>query len=273
MRKLLIACGVLAAGVAAAEVGSIIGSFQMNAFSGTYRWCFGADRDETFVYAVDYDIFTGDDYLIARDTSGNLARLVPISGVGGWWKSYGDRSHLGAGYMAVADFGDMLTINKTSGSIVSSFRAAQGDSFFWDGSYYYCSRHGYAGVFDRFTSTGSAAGAWTASGWPAAMTGISGCGYSSYACGAGGRYLVATAQLSSEPSCIIDINTGSLLATWALNYIEGAVCGPAHPRSYGESYWVIKIIVDSFYAVQVDINGRHVGVVPASVGKIKALYR
>jgi hypothetical protein len=273
MRSILLACGLMAAAVAAADVGSIISSFRMNVHSGTYRWCFGMDRDDAYVYAVDYDIVTGDDYLVVRGPGGALARTVLLSGVGGWWKSYADSSHLGAAYITVADFGDVLTIDKGTGSIVSSFRAPQGDSFFWEGSYYYCARHGSAGVFDLFTPSGGSAGTWTASGWPAAMTGITGCAYSPYAKDAQGRYLVATGMLGSEPSCIIDIDTGSLVATWPLGFAEGAVGGVAQPRSYGHSYWVLKIVNDSFWALQVDIGGRYVGVAPASVGKIKALYR
>ncbi len=273
MRKVLIAWSVLAAGAAAADVGSVINSFRMNAYSGTYRWCFGMARDEAYVYAVDFDLFTSEDYLIVRGPTGNLVRAVPVPGVGGSGRSFADNSHLGAGYMAVCDFGYLLTMDKKTGYTISSFGVNRADGFFWYGPYYYFARYRSPGVFDIYTSTGSSAGSWRASGWPAAITELSGCGYSPYACGAEGRYLVATAFESYEPSCIIDIGTGSLLATWALGASEGAVCGPAYPRTYGEAYWIIKIMTGSFYALQVDIGGRYVGVAPASVGKIKALYR
>jgi hypothetical protein len=241
--------------------------------SGTYSWSFGLARDDRYVYGFSINVIYSDDYLVAREPTGSLVRVVHMPGIGGYWQSFADNSHLGTAYLAVCDDGELLTVEKTTGSVVSRFYVRRQQAFFWDGSYYVFARYQSPGVFDRFTSSGGAAGTWTAAGWPAAITSLGGCGYSPYACDAEGDYLVASSNDSREPSCIIDLATGSLVATWAFGYCEGAVCGAAYPGTYGDTYWVLKLRGSSFYAFQIDIDGRHIGVAPASVGKIKALYR
>ncbi|MGD8719576.1 MAG: hypothetical protein PVH29_12250 [Candidatus Zixiibacteriota bacterium] len=74
------------------------------------------------------------------------------------------------------------------------------------------------------------------------------------------------------------MDTGSVVATWLKSFHNwgSAVCGDAAPSSYGASLWGLSYDWDTdvFTVYQTDIDARGAtNVVPASVGKIKAIYR
>lgn len=271
MKRAIFLLMLCAATAGYAEVGSVISSFRAGT-SSTYKGFFGMARDTNYVYYVHYDVIYYDDYIRVRGPEGGRVRDVQIN-IGAWpWSA--DSAHLGEGYLTLYGPTKIMVVDKTTGSTVTSFTAYGYQGCCWDGVYYYtAAREG--GTFYRYTSYGSSVGSWRPKGWPAALTNVGGCGFSRYACNAEGRYLVASPSRSDQPYCTIDIDTGSLVATWNMSRSSrGGACGLAHPRSYGDSYWVmLHVFGNTYWVYQVDIDGRRIGVVPASVGKIKALHR
>lgn len=269
----------LAAG-AFGEIGSVISSYWLG--FGKPGLCLGVYRDASYVYGVVYN-----PNVLRRFTpSGSFIDSVPLARI--IYPRGADHCHLGGGYLCICDeYRHLHFVNKSTGSTVSSFTAAGAGSgemanVFWDGVYYYVAGEYSKGRFNRYTASGAYAGLWVATGWPSSMAGTGGAAYSNIANYAAGDYLVASTYYWTPycPSCIIDIDTGSLVATWDLPPLypisiraSGAVCGPAYPPKYGAAYWVGCFTMDGTKMFQVDIGGRSSAVTPASVGKVKAIYR
>lgn len=259
------------------HVGSIISSFTL-ATSAFNTW--GVYRDGSYVYAV------------MRPSAGNcvVTRRNPTSG--SVLASYGcgarftprgeDHTHLGKGYLSVCDATSnrLRIINTATGSTVLSF-AAGGTGYpmnvMWDGQYYYTNGYTNKGMLWRYTTTGSSAGTWTATGWPGTMGSMGGCGYATVANGAKGQYLIADSFGSAQPMCIINIATGSLIKTWSTwtSNGQGLTVGPGLPSSWGGTSWTTWYNFFGTYKVclQIDIGATGSAVAPASVGKVKAIYR
>lgn len=281
MRLLIYTVSVAAVAAGAfADIGSVISSYYL-AF-GEPGLCFGVYRDASYVYGV-----VRNPHVLRRFTpSGSFIDSVPLAHV--IYPRGADHCHLGAGYLCICDeYHHLRFVNITTGSTVSSFTAEGAGSgemanVFWDGVYYYVAGEYSSGLFNRYRASGVFAGLWVATGWPSRVAGTGGAAFSNIANCAQGNYLIASAYdwFTGCPSCIIDVDTGSLVATWDLPAFypfavraSGAVCGPAYPSSYGVVYWVGCFTLDGTMMLQVDVDGRCPAVTPASVGKIKAIYR
>jgi hypothetical protein len=100
--------------------------------------------------------------------------------------------------------------------------------------------------------------------------------YADCVLGVEGNYLVASTGWAPAASCIIDMDDGSLVRMWtdASPQIHSATYGKSTwPAVYGDTYWVIHTIWNGYVAWEVDLGGAHPGVEPASIGRIKAVYR
>jgi hypothetical protein len=75
------------------------------------------------------------------------------------------------------------------------------------------------------------------------------------------------------------MGTGSLVGSWPIPFSGfhlAGVCGDAYPSSYGASLWEITQNDgnNSYWVYQTDIDARGAtNVLPASLGKVKAIYR
>jgi hypothetical protein len=264
----------------APALGSIISSFVLVPKS-TDPATYGIYRDASYVYAVKYD---PPNYFIEKYTpAGSSISTIPCPGFRLGYPRDEDHTHLGSGYLCVvAGYANQVQIISTStGSTVRSWTPnPKGKPFSmnitWDGTHYYFNGPEDKGLFYRYTSTGAPAGTWTASGWPASMWACGGVGFAKSALGKSGRYLVCTSYGSWEPGCIINLDNGSCVstfATWRTNS-QGLTVGPGAPSSYGETAWMCWYNFGGAYkmALQVDLEGI-IAVTPASIGKIKAIYR
>lgn len=256
-------------------VGSLISSFYMTGSSGTYA--LGIWRDSSYVYGIIYSAST--DYLRSFTTAGSAAGSVALRGTA-TPRGAGD-CHLGGGYVAVTDATNnrVYMFNKGTGSAVTSFSttaANQEWSVMWSGTYYYTCRsyNPNSRLYYRYTSTGGSAGTWTASGYPFSY--CRGIGYTNIANSATGSYMVAGEAATTDRHAIINIANGSLVRSWSSGrggVTNGADCGTGAPTSHGTTYWVNCYVGGSLYAFQWDIDGSASSVEPASLGKVKALYR
>jgi hypothetical protein len=255
---------------AAAGVGSVISTFRLSPYTAPYAN--GINRDASYVYGVMHS-HPGMDYLYRFTAAGSFVSSVEMPNT---VRPHGaDHCHLGAGYLCIIDpgagsgyYSELYFVLKTTGSAVTSFAVFSGwfpRTVMWDGGYYYVAGVDNAGVFTMYTAAGSNAGSWKPSGWPSAMTSTGGLAYAAAANGLPGTYLVASAN-------------GSLVATFREPFVAcyGAVVGDSsRPATYGAAYWICESVSGGeLYAVEIDIRGRNeTSVLPASLGKVKAIYR
>ncbi|NIT37139.1 MAG: hypothetical protein GTN49_11690 [candidate division Zixibacteria bacterium] len=263
---------------ASADVGSVISSFPWNATPAPG----GIYRDASYVYAVVRNV-SGPEFLRRYTTAGSALGSVPLAMT---YPREGDLSHLGAAYLCVIDDDtDRLhVVNKTSGATASSFAVTgPGDKspreVAWDGTYYYVGGGVQdPGHYNLYTAAGSLARSWRPAGWPSGLTVPNALAYSSAAAGKEGHYLLASSAMYSQPNVVIDMPSGSLVASWVMpvyNGAAGAVCGvSSRPGTYRAAYWANWNSRNTWYAFEFDIGAAvNPAVLPVSLGKIKAIYR
>lgn len=91
-----------------------------------------------------------------------------------------------------------------------------------------------------------------------------------------GPYFVASAGYALRPSCITTFPGGSLVSTWHAPYPGNVAwvfyADSSIPATYGAAIW--SIMLNPRYVVEFDIHARGASsVMPASIGKVKAIYR
>lgn len=284
-RIIIVVCAAAWAASAYAGIGSVISTFYMG--YSTYRvWWYGIYRDPSLVYCLynQYNIT-----FVPRWTpSGSLVNwdkhpIYPAPEI-----KYGeaDHCHLGPGYFAF--IGDMtlwcIDLNYrltpvASFPVRSPREPWEAYNLMWDGQYYYVNCWSDYGVFNRYTPAGALVGTWAAAGWPSGVS-AGGVAFSRTFNNASGQYLLAVS--GGDRIYAFNMAGGALLGSWrippATRGHRGAVCGDAYPSSYGAALWVHYNFGTgdrpTSWAYQIDINARGAAsVLPASLGKVKALYR
>jgi hypothetical protein len=248
------AAGVLLYAVvrAFAGVGDVVSSFAWPGALNAYR-------DASYVYCV-----AGVNTLRTYTVSGSLTGTVPLAGL----TSAGDADHSpsGPGYFAVIERSSVIyEYLVSSGSFVRSITGGPntvGGGYFPGSSYVYIHVRPY--VY-RFTTAGSLVGSFLVSysAGPIAATDR----FNARA----GDYVIVGAQTAGNT--MVYTGAGSVVTTFTVpGGTYGCVCGPGYPPSYGTTYWCNLAVGSSRYAYQIEL-GNGTAVAPASVGKIKALYR
>ena len=276
MAKGLLTSVLVAAALAApahATIGSVISSFRLPSFAYEY----GIYAEYQYLYVSGY--LTYGNYIVTFTHSGTILRSRSIDPGNQYPLISGSRTHLGQGYIALIDRGpDYLKIFSIAngGAPVSSFRVRPDAwNVFWDGDYYYLNEPGDRGRFIRYTRSGGSAGTWTCAGWPAAMTYCRGAEYAQRGNNASGPYFVAGGGGTNRPYCMTTFPGGSLVRTWTLPspyLIHMSYGDSSNPGTYGAAIWATTF---SPYDVrEIDIDARNAStVLPASLGKVKAIYR
>ncbi len=273
-KRVTIACVVAiamlqAAAPAWATIGSVISSFGLDRYS-TY----GIYREGNYIYIPYYRY--SPNYLETYTLSGSQTGRIELLSFNPL-KS-GSANHLGAGYVAFCSPYDgylkIFSITQGGYPVASFSTMTDARNNFWDGDYYYVNRWTEKGVFRRYTRTGANAGTWTCAGWPAAMNYCSGAEYAARGNYGAGPYFVASSG-ETGPCCITTFPGGSLVSTWKVprgGVRHLAYGGSSLPATYGAAIWAI--LYDPYYVLEFDIHARGASaVLPASVGKIKAIYR
>jgi hypothetical protein len=268
--------GTHGAAPAADGFGAVISSFRMTGVAKPYA--LGIYRDASYVYGLIHG--SSQNYLYRFTAAGTRVSSYVLNGTS--TPRDACRAHVGAGYLAFVDATKrhLLVFPVTGGSAVTSFPVA-GASFplncFWDGTYYYVNGPSDLGKFNRYEETGAAAGTWSCAGWPDGMTYCGGAAHADYGNNAPGPYFVATSWLGGEPMCMTTFPGGSLVRTWTppLENANGLAYGKSsRPATYGDAVWAAWFTGSSLYAFEFDVAARtKPAVAPASIGKIKSLYR
>lgn len=273
---------ILAALTCYAAVGSIISSVNLGYSRPFNPHCIY--RDASYIYTM--GAIESVMCILQYSTTGSLVKIIWVAG------SYAikdlDRCHLGSQYFCASSWGFpphwLYFFRIADGSVVGSFvvdppGSGYNASVAWDGVHYYLAMEDNDGEFAKYTPSGSLAGTWAPAAWPSYPYYLGGIAISRYACRTEGRYLIAyKAYMGTvNRNFLFNMDTGSCVASWSLplSVEKGAICGPSlQPAVYGEVHWV-QLEDDIFeWAYEVDIEGNvAANVLPASIGKIKAIYR
>ena len=259
---------VLAAVPARATIGSIISSFPVGRYYGIYR-------EGNYVYTSEN--WNNNNYLRTYTLTGTYLRRVQLVNGNTMPLQSGSRAHLGAGYITLGDTNDraLKIFRLSGGSPVTSFRVSAPQNLFWDGDYYYVNAWGDKGAFRRYTRYGTYAGTWTCAGWPATMFECHGAEYARRGNRSEGPYFVASPGQGSRPCCMTTFPGGSLVSTWTVPSAQVrhlAYGDSSNPTTYGAAIWAIQY--NPYYVLEFDIDARGAStLLPASLGKVKALYR
>jgi hypothetical protein len=286
-RFLVIALALAAAGGAWAGLGSVISSFSYSSPIGGSALALYVENG--YVY------FVGDNGLsypnrlcctFRYTTAGSYVGSSPLGLVPNF-PSVGpcscEASHLGAGYMYImadnyysAPANDSGVFDLAAGYYVSGpqidFIGAYRD-IAWDGQYYYIHDWNSPPVFYR-TTVGGAMSSFIVSNFY--DTHVWGLAYAHAVGGVAGRYLIAGPPYpSGSTGCYVDLDTNSVAGTITLPFGGSATCAPGYPSSYGETLWISDGPLEVGHnCYQIDLgNSGVVNLTPASLGRIKAVYR
>jgi hypothetical protein len=262
-RFLLYVVAAMAATAAAqADVGSVISSFRMTRTGATSAN--GIYRDDTFVYAVVNT--AGDNYLRHYKPAGSLVGSVVLAGSD--VPRDADHSLLGSGYVDVFDYGKKMLLTYTfTGSLVNSKAVPSDTSAF---AYipgtqrYFLARDQ---MIFRYTLNDVLVNKFYVGG------DLRGLAASSRYDGKAGQYLVVGRAGTGGYSYVYN-GAGSLIDSFVVpgTGTYGSVVAVGALDS-ADTYWCVQTVGVYRWAYQVDIGGTSPAVVPASVGKVKALFR
>jgi hypothetical protein len=265
-RKRIIAiAGALACAAACswAGPGSVISSFSVYGDFPT-----GVYRDGDYVYMFDSAPF----HTAAKYTpAGSLVEWIPFSTRGRVFEDP-DHSYLGTPYMSVAVESGVVTYPKTGGP------PARWDHLDLIETVGYAHRPGspyyfiavWPGDSDIYVCRFNTAGSLVSSFEP--YYGIKLAATDRFA-GVSGDYLITYGGVT----CAVREAGGSLVATFgqeAAYLLYGGTAGPGYPASYGTTLWVLRSPAQNDMVYQIDLgNGTASAVAPASLGRVKALFR
>lgn len=255
-----------------ARPGSVISSFE--ARPGYRLYVQGIYRDAGYVYAVVGDYTVNFNRFYRYTPLGSLAGSGGV--VAGPYCSYGDADHstLGAGYFAaIYAENSVRDINLATGSVVSSWSPLAdmyGYAYIPGGAYKYVLVKG--GTVYRFKVAGSLVSSFTV-GWGKSLAA------SDRFAGRSGEFVVVAADRAAN----VYSGDGSLIRTFVVPEVpylclkyDTAVCGVGYPAECNTTLWAHLTDRmppwDRDFVYQISL-GNGVAVAPASVGKIKALFR
>jgi hypothetical protein len=278
---LVIVLTALAAAAAYADVGSVISSFHMSGDNGPHA--VAVYRDANFVYGVlQYGPSGEHEYeLTTYAPDGSALGSIPLSCTPEWgicrvdWLEDADRSVLGAGYFGIIGVGKYfppfgLEFDIKTGSIVGSFPTsslATAYAYIPGKQYIYVGQT-YPSYIYRFTTSGSLVGSFKPHNTCALLAATD------YYEGVNGAYLISYGGGSGATHHVYT-DVGSLVGSFYLGPFSmtfAGVCGLGYPSYYGTTYWCLGWGSGGLWCYQIDL-ANYVAVAPASVGKIKALYR
>jgi hypothetical protein len=276
MRRKTIALIAVAAALAAAAaafgaVGDVISSFHIP--RELHNWLIYRDADH--VYVVDdpgYGMV-----ILTYTVDGSFVRSMPLEESGNY-PNASDHSPKGAGYFALfevpplpSEYMYVVSYDLATGSVVDSiyilahtiYWVPVGFAYVPRSRYMYCAiarrEHGpYRTI--RYTIKGEWAGN--------IVDRATGLGATPLYNSQEGEYVI----LAGSPTQVYT-SSGSLVGSFTVPGSAWAnVCGPGAPSSYKTTYWYLTRINYEYYCYQIDL-GNTTKVAPASLGKIKALYR
>ncbi len=258
-----VTAALVAASAAQAGVGSVISSFRMTGVGVTAAK--GIYRGDTFVYAV-VDA-AGDNYLRIYTMAGSRVGSVVLAGSDS--PRDADHSLLGSGYVDVFDYGKKMLLTYTfDGALVNS-KAVPSDTtayaYIPGTSRYFLARDQ---MIFRYTLNDVLINKFYVGG---TLGGLAATGRYN---GKAGQYLVIGRSGTGGYSFVYT-GGGSLIDSFVVPGAGtyGSVVGPGALMDSAQTYWCVQTVGSYRWAYQVDVGATAPAVLPASVGRVKALYR
>ena len=251
------------------SLGSVISSFRVA--DNIHSQAFGVARDDTYVYYVTVEMSPGYRLYYRYPGGGGGGRVL----LSAFPAAHGDadKSVLGTGYfadvyragndgpMAITDF-DLAT-----GLPAASWVPFEGDirgyayspglgrKYVSHGNYVY-----------RYDTVGNLLGSFVIS------MNVNGLAVTEEFLGNTGEYIIVAAGMNS---CVFNAQ-GGMIGSFLCSpgVVTTSACGPGYPSEYGTTYWcmVDTTYWKDSYVMQFSLHNAP-AVAPASVGRIKALFR
>ncbi len=259
-----VAAAFLAAAFAAqAAVGSVISSFRMTGAETPKAT--GIYRDWTYVYGILYS--AGPDYLTTYTPAGSVVRSATLSRAQA--PRDADHSTLGSGYVDVFDFGKkmLLTYKKNAEFVKAKPLPSDTTAYAYipGSSKYFVARDEM--VF-RYTTNDVLVNKFYVGGY------IGGLAATPVYDGKNGEYVIIGRSGVGGYSYVYT-GAGSLVDSFVVpgTGTYASIVGRATPKKYQRGYWCVQQVGTDRWAYQVDVEATAPAVAPASLGKVKALYR
>jgi hypothetical protein len=248
---------------AQADVGSVLSSFKMTG-AETPR-ANGRYRDWTYVYGILYS--AGPDYLVTYTPAGSVVRSATLARA--QTPRDADHSLLGSGYVDVFDYGKkmLLTYKKDAEFVKAKPLPSDTTAYAYipGSSKYFVARDEM--VF-RYTTDDVLVNKFYVGGY------IGGLAATPAYDGKNGEYVIIGRSGVGGYSYVYT-GAGSLVDSFIVpgTGTYASIVGRANPKKYQRAYWCVQQIGSDRWAYQVDVEATAPAVAPASIGKVKALYR
>ncbi len=254
---------LVAAGATQASVGSVISSFKLSGSAPPLATAIY--RDWTYVYGVLQA--TGTNYLKSFTANGSVvgSRTLPRANR----PRDADHSALGGGYFDTFDLGSKMLLTYTTGGDFVKSKPLPSDTtayaYIPGNRTYFIAREE---MIFRYTLDDVLVNKFYVGGT------IGGLAATPAYDGRNGQYIIVGREGAGGYSYAYT-GGGSLVDSFVVpgSGTHGSVVGRAAPMNLARTYWCNQNVAGARWAYQVDVGGTGIGVAPASIGKIKTLYR
>lgn len=265
--KVAALAAIISAATASGDIGSIISSFP-----ASFTLAHSVFRDTSYVYTVSTPYHGYSVGFLKYTPGGELAGGYTLYPEVNRVPEDADVSFLGGNYISIAmesgvwtyDAGGFL-VRQDHMELIESI----GYAYRPGGPYYYVEVGNYTDAsyaIYRFDTSGSLLGSFIPA-YPGSLAATD------RFAGLSGEYLIAAAGVSSA----VYNPSGSVLATFPINigWHMGCGVGPGYPASLGPTLWIGNHVGGgSGWIYQIDLgNGETAGVHPASLGRVKTVFR
>ncbi|MGD8718103.1 MAG: hypothetical protein PVH29_04695 [Candidatus Zixiibacteriota bacterium] len=241
--------------------GDIISSFTVQTPA---LWIAGVYRDGAYVYFAVSWAPVRYDSVYKYTPDGALVDFITFNRPNNYPINDPDHSRLGDGYMTAGTEGDFLiTYDLTTGRWVENTEIGISDimgyAYRGDGARFAFAMDD-AGIVYKFNPAWNVVASFP---WGGALAATR------YYDGRAGNYVI----VNGNPADVYT-GAGSLVGTFPSSVSQGCVCGPGYPASWGTTFWNYgRVSADTYMIYQIDLGNGLTAVEPASLGKVKALYR
>ncbi len=254
---------LVAAGLAQASVGSLISSFKLSGSGPPLAT--GIYRDWTYVYGILQA--TGTNYLRSYTANGSVVGSRTLARAN--QPRDADHSALGGGYFDTFDLGTKMLLTYTNGGDFVKARPLPSDTtayaYIPGSKTYFIAREE---MIFRYTLDDVLVNKFYVGGTIGGLAATPACE------GHNGQYVIVGREGAGGYTYVYT-GGGSLVDSFVVpgSGTHGSVVGRADPTKFARAYWCNQNIAGERWAYQVDVGGTGIGVAPASIGKIKTLYR
>ncbi len=267
--SLTVVAALVITGAARAGVGGVLHHFNMS--GNIFPVAAGVYRDDAYVFGT---FFTGNGGELRRYTSaGSLINSFPLAGAVAPLDP--GPSPRGSNYITVLDAGTALrTYETATGSFISSVAVptSSGYAYVPGGEYIYLAASPYV---HRYTTAGSHISSFNVGDDAGTLAATP------YFDSLAAEYVIVLPASRGVHPALVYTGDGSFVSSFTfsgpypdMDYRLGASVGEGYPSSAGPTLW-LTLQTDFIWrsAYEIDLGNGRIAVAPASLGRIKALFK